>query len=137
MTGCRTVAWMPSTRSVLIVAMSMVVVVLAACADDNDRYGALASAADELGAAIAGTEVTVIAAPSPCVVSESCPDVARVDLPEPSNLTIDEIAAIATGLGWDADVVESRLIVLANDDAMSGGISLDGQGRVVVLVGED
>jgi hypothetical protein len=129
---------MAATRSALIMAMwTLAVVVPAACADDNDRYGELAGAATELGGRIAGTDVVAIAAPSPCVVSESCPDVARVDLSERSNLSLDEIAAIATGLGWDADVVDARLIMLANEDDMSGGISLDSQGRVVVVVGED
>lgn len=112
------------------------VVVPAACADDNDRYGELAAAANELGGGIAGTGVTVLAAPSPCIVSKSCPDVARVDLPERTNLSLDEIATIATSFGWDAEVVDARLIVLANDDDMSASISLDPRGWVVV-VGED
>jgi hypothetical protein len=118
--------------------MSMLALVVpAACADDNDRYEDLARAANELGAAIAGTDVTVIAAPSPCVVSKSCPDAARVDLAERSNLSLEQIAAIATGLGWDTDVVDARLIMLANDNDMSGSISLNSQGRVGLVVGED
>ena len=129
---------MAATRSALIMTMWMLAVVVpAACADDNDRYGELASAADELGAAIAGTEVTVTAASSPCVVSESCPDMARVDLPERSNLSLEEMAAIATGFGWDADIVDVRLIMLTNDDGLSGSIILVSQGRVGVVVGED
>jgi hypothetical protein len=117
--------------------MSMLALVPSACADDNDRFGDLARAVNELGDAIAGTDVTVIAAPSPCVVSKSCPDAARVDLPERTNLSLEQIAAFAAGLGWDADVVDARLITLADNDDMSGGISLDSQGRVSLVVGED
>ena len=117
--------------------LMLAVGVPAACADDNDRYGEFAGAANELGRGIAGTEVRVIAAPSPCVVSESFPDVATVDLPERSDLSLDEIAAIATSSGWDADVIDDRLIIITNDDDMSGSISLDSQGRVVLVVGED
>lgn len=136
--SCRAVVRMAATRRALAITMSMLAfVVPAACADDNERYDDLARAANELGGAIAGTDVTVIAAPSPCVVSRSCPDAARVDLVERSNLSLEEMAAIATGLGWDTEVVDARLITLANDDDMSGGISLDAQGRVVVVVGED
>ena len=129
---------MAATRRALAITMSMfALVVPTACADDNDRYGDLAHVANELGVAIAGTDVTVIAAPSPCVVSNSCPDVARVDLSERSNLSLGEIAAIATGLGWDTEVVDARLIMLANDDDMSGSIFLDFEGRVSLVVGED
>ena len=136
--SCRAGVGTATTRRVLTITLSMLALVVpAACADDNDRYDDLARAANELGAAIAGTDVTVIAAPSPCVVSNSCPDAARVDLVERSTLSLEEIAAIATGLGWDTEVVDARLITLANDNDRSGGISLDAQGRVVVVVGED
>ena len=129
---------MAASRSSLIVTMWMwAILVPAACADDNDRYGELAAAADELGGSIAGTEVSVIAAPSSCVVAESCPDVATVDLPERSDLSLDEIAAVATSLGWEADVVDARLIIITNGDDMSGSISLDAQRWVVLAVGED
>lgn len=129
---------MTVTRRMLVaVAWALAVVVPTACDDDNDRYGDLASAATELARAIGGSDVTVVASPSSCVVPDSCPDSARVDLPDPTELSPDEIAAIATDLGWDATVVDERLIILANDDDMSGSIDVDGQGRVALVVGED
>ena len=115
----------------------MAVVVPAACDDDNSRYGELESAAEELGSAIAGTDVNVIAAPSPCPVPDSCPDIARVDLRDRTDLSLDELATIATNLGWNATVVNERLITLESDDEMSGSIGIDGERRVVVVVGED
>lgn len=53
----------------------MAVTALVGCADDNDRYDELAESAEELGEAIAGTEVTVIADDSSCPVPSSCPDI--------------------------------------------------------------
>jgi hypothetical protein len=114
----------------------MAAIVPAACADDNDRYSELRSAAEELAIAIGGTEVTVVAAPSPCPDPDSCPDIARVDLRDRTELSPDEIATIATGLGWNATVVDERLITLDNDDDMSGSISIDTERRVTLAVGE-
>lgn len=108
-----------------------------ACDDDNDRYGELASAAEELGRALGGTDITVIAAPSSCVVPDQCPDAARVDLPDRTELSLDEIATIATALGWDATVVNERLIRLARDDDMSGSVDIDALRGVTLVIGED
>ena len=115
----------------------MALAALAGCADDNDRYDELAKSAEELGAAIARTEVTVIAAPSSCPVPSSCPDRARVDLPDRTTLSQAEIAAIATDLGWEVEVIDDRLFTIANDDNMSGGVSVAPDGRVVLAIGED
>lgn len=124
-------------RALVAVACVMAAVFPAACDDDNDRYGELESAAEELGSAIGGTDVTVTAAPSPCPDPDSCPDIARVDLPERTELSLDEIVAIATDLGWNATVENERLITLENDEGMSGGISIDAQRGVTIAVGED
>ena len=113
----------------------MAVVVPAACDDDTSRYGELESAAEELASAIAGTDVTVIAAPSPCPDPDGCPDIARVDLRERTDLSLNALETIATSLGWNATVVNERLITLVSDDEMSGSIGIDGERRVVV--GED
>ncbi len=102
----------------------MAVIALVGCADDNDRYDELAESAEELGEAIAGTEVTVIADDSSCPVPSSCPASARVDLPDRSALSQAEIAAITAELGWDVEV-------------MSGGVSVSSDGRVVLIIGED
>jgi hypothetical protein len=112
-------------------------IVPAACEDDNNRYGELERAAQELGSAIGGTDVTVIAAPSPCPDPDSCPGIARVDLPDPTELSLDEIVAVATDLGWNVTVENERLVTLENDEGMSGGISIDGQRGVTIAVGED
>ena len=124
-------------RALVAAACPMAVVVPAACDDDNSRYGELESAAEELASAIAGTDVTVIAAPSPCPDPDSCPDIARVDLRDRTDLSLDQLATIATDLGWNATVVNERLITLVSDDEMSGSIGIDGERRVVVAVGED
>ena len=115
----------------------MAVVVPAACEDDNSRYGELESAAEELASAIAGTDVTVIAAPSACPDPDSCPDIARVDLRDRTDFSLDQLATIATELGWNATIVNERLITLVSDDEMSGSIGIDGERGVVVAVGED
>ncbi len=128
MTGAR--------RALVAVACAMAVVVPAACDDDNSQYSELESAAEELGNAIGGTDVTVIAAPSPCPDPDSCPDIARVDLRDRTDLSLDELATIATNLGWNATVVNERLITLVSDDEISASIGIDGERRVVV-VGED
>lgn len=128
---------MLTRRALVAVACAMAAIVPAACDDDNSRYGELESAAEELGSAIGGTDVTVIAAPSSCPDPDSCPDIARVDLPDRTELSLEEIAAIATDLGWNATVVNERLITLENDDEMSGSVGVDGDRRVVVLVGEN
>ncbi len=107
------------------------------CADDNDRYDELAESAEELGEAIAGIEVTAMAAPSSCPVPSSCPDSARVDLPDRSALSQAEIAAIATELGWDVEVIDDRLFLISNGDDMSGGVSISSDGSVGLNIGED
>jgi len=128
---------MVTRRALVAVACAMAAIVPAACDDDNSRYGELESAAQELGSAIGGTDVTVIAAPSPCPDPDSCPDIARVDLPDRTELSLDEIVAIATDLGWNVTVENERLVTLENDEGMSGGISIDGQRGVTIAVGED
>jgi len=124
-------------RALGAVALWVAVTTLVGCADDNARYDELAESAEELGEAIAGTEVTVIAADSSCPVPSSCPDIARVDLPDRSALSQVEIAAIAAELGWDVNVVDDRLFTIANDDDMSGSVSVSSDGRVGLAIGED
>ncbi len=108
-------------------------------ADDNDRYAALESAATELGAAIAATdEITVMASQSSCPVPSSCPDSARVDLPERTDLSLNEIVEIATNLGWSVDVVDDRVFQIDDEDEnMSGSVRVSADGKVLIAVGED
>ncbi len=125
-------------RSALTAAL-LVVVTIMGCADDTPTYDRQAEAAERLASAIAGSDIGIaaVARPSSCVRPTSCPDLPVVELPDRTNLSIEGLAAVASRLGWQAAVVDGRLITIEDqDDALSGSISLDNEGQVVVAVGE-
>ncbi len=125
-------------RSALIAAL-VVVLTIMGCADDTPTYDQQAEAAERLAAAIAGTDIGIVAVarPSSCVPPTSCPDIPVVELPDRTNLSIEGLAAVASRLGWQTAVVDGRLTTIEDqDDDLSGSISLDNEGQVVVAVGE-
>jgi hypothetical protein len=124
-------------RSALGVAI-MVVVTITGCSDDTPTYAEQADAAEQVAVAIAGSDIglAAVARPSSCVPPSSCPDIAVVELPDRTTLAIESLADIARESGWEATVVDGRLITIEDrDDDRSGSISLDSEGRVVVAVG--
>ena len=62
-------------------------------------------------------------------VPSGCPDSAIVDLPDRSALSLAEVDSIAAELGWDVEVVDDRLLLIFNDDEMSGSVRVGPNGR--------
>lgn len=113
---------------------------LAGCKSDNSNFGELSDAARRLAVQIAddGDEITVLANESACVVSSTCPDVARVELSSSSVNSSEEVAEIARAQGWSVEIIDTRLVLVKDGErGMEGSISRDASGRVTIAVGED